>query len=106
MFVCDKEVYIVNKKNRIETIEWLFNAHYVGLYSHALSFVRDEEEAKDIVMDTYEYHKKFSTEIADYAARYKSIEHKGENISDAEFVAMDDFVIELKDFRTRFGLPK
>ena len=52
------------------------------------------------------YYKKFSTEIADYAARYKSIEHKGENISDAEFVAMDDFVIELKDFRTRFGLPK
>ncbi|PXZ45009.1 RNA polymerase sigma-70 factor [Sanguibacteroides justesenii] len=55
MFVCDKEVCIVNKKNRIETFESLFNAHYVGLYSHALSFVRDEEEAKDIVMDTYEY---------------------------------------------------
>ncbi len=42
-------------KSRIETFESLFDAHYNSLYHHALSFVRDEEEAKDIVMDTYEH---------------------------------------------------
>ena len=38
-----------------KTFENLFKTHYKELYVHALSFVRDEEEAKDIVTDVYEY---------------------------------------------------
>lgn len=38
-----------------DTFEFLFKTYYKELYVHALSFVRDEEEAKDIVTDVYEY---------------------------------------------------
>lgn len=44
----------MNKQKR-ETFEHLFKTYYKELYVHALSFVRDEEEAKDIVTDVYEY---------------------------------------------------
>ncbi|MEY8590462.1 sigma-70 family RNA polymerase sigma factor [Butyricimonas hominis] len=44
----------MNKQNK-DTFEYLFNTYYKDLYVHALSFVRDEEEAKDIVTDVYEY---------------------------------------------------
>lgn len=39
----------------MDIFESLFDAHYNELYCHALSFVRDKEQARDIVMDTYEY---------------------------------------------------
>ena len=42
-------------REKRETFENLFKTHYKELYVHALSFVRDEEEAKDIVTDVYEY---------------------------------------------------
>jgi len=44
----------VDKEKR-DTFELLYKTHYKELYIHALSFVRDEEEAKDIVTDVYEY---------------------------------------------------
>ena len=42
-------------KEKRDTFEFLYKTHYKELYVHALSFVRDEEEAKDIVTDVYEY---------------------------------------------------
>ena len=42
-------------KEKRDTFELLYKTHYKELYIHALSFVRDEEEAKDIVTDVYEY---------------------------------------------------
>lgn len=47
------------------------------------------------------YYKKFSTEMAEYSAWYKADEKPG--MTDAEFMAQDDFTIELTDFRSRFG---
>lgn len=38
-----------------KSFEILFKKSYKGLYLHALSFVRDEENAKDIVNDVFEY---------------------------------------------------
>ena len=42
-------------KEKRDTFELLYKTHYKELYVHALSFVRDEEEAHDIVTDVYEY---------------------------------------------------
>ena len=42
-------------KEKRDTFELLYKTHYKELYIHALSFVRDDEEAKDIVTDVYEY---------------------------------------------------
>ncbi|MBT6328253.1 MAG: serine/threonine protein phosphatase [Kordiimonadaceae bacterium] len=47
------------------------------------------------------YYDKFSVEIPEYANWYKRWEH--EDITDEEFNELDDFVIELTDFRERFG---
>lgn len=44
----------MNKKEQY-FFEALFRSQYRKLYLHALSFVRNEEEAKDIVNDTFEY---------------------------------------------------
>lgn len=41
------------KKENI--FEGLFKDNYKGLFLHAFSFVRDEEEARDIVNDAFEY---------------------------------------------------
>lgn len=38
-----------------KSFENLFKESYKGLYLHALSFVREEEDAKDIVNDVFEY---------------------------------------------------
>lgn len=46
---------MVNNKQKRDIFESLFKAHYKELYVHALSFVRDEEDAHDIVSDVYEY---------------------------------------------------
>lgn len=37
------------------SFELLFKSCYNELYIHALSFVREEQEAEDIVSDVYEY---------------------------------------------------
>ena len=42
-------------KEKRDTFELLYKTHNKELYIHALSFVRDDEEAKDIVTDVYEY---------------------------------------------------
>lgn len=42
-------------KRQRDTFESLFKSYYKELYAYALSYVRDEEEAKDIVGDVYEY---------------------------------------------------
>lgn len=42
-------------KQKQQTFEQLFKTYYRELYIHALSFVRNEEEAKDITTDVYEY---------------------------------------------------
>jgi hypothetical protein len=53
---------------------------------------------------TYSTHyKKESIDTADYAAWYKP--HEKPTLSDADFHAQDDFMIELSDFRERFGRP-
>lgn len=48
-------------------------------------------------------YKKFSRDVAEYAAWYKARESP--HLSDADFHAGDDFAIELTDFRERFGAP-
>lgn len=60
-----------------------------------------------IRVKTYSTHyKKYSTEMSNYAKNYKDIEQKGANLSDEAFCAMDDYIIELTDFKKRFGEPK
>ena len=57
-----------------------------------------------IQMRTYSTHyKKFSSELATYAGWYR--EHEQKNMTDEEFLAADEYVLELTDFRARFGLP-
>jgi hypothetical protein len=45
-----------------------------------------------------------SSELPTYAGWYKPAEHP--RLSDEEFLAMDEFRVELADFRTRFGAPR
>ena len=55
----------------------------------------------DIKVSTYSSHyEKYSSELTDYALRYKAQEQP--NFSDAQFEAADDFRITLSDFRQRF----
>lgn len=41
------------EKEREIQMEYLFEAHYTSLYLYALHFLEDEEDAKDIVSDTF-----------------------------------------------------
>lgn len=53
---------------------------------------------------TYSTHyKKFSTDIARYAAWYRQYEQP--TATDEEFGRMDDFSVTLPDFTKRFGPP-
>jgi len=53
---------------------------------------------------TYSPHyRAYSTALESYAAWYKP--HEEPEMTDAEFLKEDDFVIELGDFRSRFGPP-
>lgn len=45
-------------------------------------------------------YKKFSSEISDYAKWYRP--HEQPKKTDEQFLATENFVIELKDFRQRF----
>lgn len=54
---------------------------------------------------TYSTHfKAYASELAGYAAWYKPQEQP--QMTDAEFLAQDEFTIELDDFVQRFGRPK
>ncbi|WP_438481226.1 serine/threonine protein phosphatase [Oleiharenicola lentus] len=47
-------------------------------------------------------YKKFASELKEYAAWYKT--HDGQSkLSDADYLKREEFTIELKDFRQRFG---
>ncbi|NND67579.1 MAG: serine/threonine protein phosphatase, partial [Halioglobus sp.] len=53
---------------------------------------------------TYSSHyDAYSSELPTYAQWYKPYEQK--HMTDEEFLAGDEFVLELKDFRVRFGAP-
>lgn len=49
------------------------------------------------------YFKAYASELPNYAAWYKPQEHP--ELSDADFLAEDEFTIELDDFVRRFGTP-
>ena len=55
-------------------------------------------------MRTYSTHYgKYASEMPDYAARYR--DHEQPDMSDAEFLAAEEYEIVLEDFRARFGAP-
>lgn len=49
------------------------------------------------------HYGKFSSELPSYAAWYR--EHEQKDMTDAEFLAAEDYELELDDFRARFGPP-
>ncbi len=54
---------------------------------------------------TYSSHyDSYSSDLGSYAAWYRPYEQR--HMTDAEFLAGDDFVLELRDFRARFGAPR
>lgn len=58
-----------------------------------------------MTVSTYSPHYgKFSGEVPAYAAWYKQAEQP--RLDDAAFLAMDDYRVELGDFRARFGEPR
>lgn len=67
-----------------------------------LSFDLDGPQPR-INVRTYSTHfGKYASEMPEYASWYKAGERQAE-LSDAEFLARDEFVIELTDFHQRFG---
>ncbi len=50
------------------------------------------------------HYRQFSSTLDSYAPWYKKYEHP--TYSDAEFLAADEFTLQLDDFRQRFGAPK
>jgi hypothetical protein len=59
-------------------------------------------DAPAVQVRTYSTHYgRFSSEIPDYAAWYRPFEQPA--MTDAEFLAAEEFVIPLADFRRRFG---
>lgn len=66
-----------------------------------LTFDLDDPQPR-ISVRTYSTHfGKFSSEMPEYASWYKAGERQAD-LSDAEFLARDEFVIELADFHQRF----
>lgn len=58
--------------------------------------------APTVHVHTYSsFYKKESADTAEYAAWYKA--HEKPKLSDAQFHGQDDFVLDLTDFRQRFG---
>ena len=61
-------------------------------------------ETPRVSVRTYSTHyDTYSRDLATYAEWYR--EHEKPELSDDEFHATDEFVIELYDFRDRFGPP-
>ncbi|MGY0503982.1 hypothetical protein [Luteimonas sp. e5] len=67
-----------------------------------LSFELDGERPR-ISVRTYSTHfRKFSSEMPEYASWYKAGERQA-GLSEQEFLARDEFVVELRDFHKRFS---
>jgi len=49
------------------------------------------------------HYERYSSELETYAEWYKNREQP--DMSDEEFLAADEFTIELDDFHNRFGMP-
>jgi hypothetical protein len=63
-----------------------------------------EANPPTIAMRTFStYYEKHSSELPTYAAWYR--EHEQPTMSDAEFLAAEEYEIVLDDFRARFGSP-
>ncbi|MDE6451492.1 MAG: RNA polymerase sigma-70 factor [Odoribacter sp.] len=67
-------------KQKQDIFEALFKGTYNGLFFHAYSFVRDEEEARDIVNDVFEriwkYYHRLDTTISLKSLLYKMVKSK------------------------------
>jgi hypothetical protein len=62
-------------------------------------------ERPRVQVKTYSsFYQSLSGDLDTYSSWYKNHTHAGK--SDAEFLASEDFIIELTDFRERFGLPQ
>ena len=73
-----------------------------GWFREMVFHTRSENPRVDV--KTYSSHyDSYSTELDAYAEWYKSREQP--EMTDEEFFAADDFMIELSDFRSRFGMP-
>ena len=66
-----------------------------------LTFDLDRERPRVQVRTYSTYYRAYSSELPTYAQWYKPLEQPG--MSDAEFLRADEFVLELDDFRRRFG---
>lgn len=64
-----------------------------------------DQNSPRVVVKTYSpYFAKYSSEEPNYAAWYKVYEHP--DLSDAEFLQTDDFVLELDNFHQRFAAAR
>lgn len=68
-----------------------------------MQFMLDGDKPSIHVRTYSTFYKAFSTDIPKYASWYKAEERP--TYTDEEFLAEDDFRIELSDFRARFGPP-
>ena len=68
-----------------------------------LTFRLSDQNPRLDVRTYSSYYSKYASDIANYARWYRDIEQP--NMTDAEFLAADEFTIELHDFRSRFGAP-
>ena len=65
---------------------------------------RSSLETPRVSVRTYSTHyQSFSRDLESYVEWYREDEHP--ELSAAEFHATDEFVLELPDFRARFGAP-
>ena len=68
-----------------------------------LQFTLDDARPRVHVRTYSTHYKAYSSELPGYAQWYRRWEQP--QMSDAEFLAADDFTLELTDFRARFGAP-
>ncbi len=79
----------------------------VGLGDGWLRLLRFDtaSDPPTIQMQTYSTHYgKHASEVPEYADWYR--EHEQPKMSDAEFLAAEEYELVLRDFRERFGLPR
>ena len=68
-----------------------------------LNFDLDAAQPRLRVRTYSTHYKAYSSDLPTYAQWYRQWEQPG--MSDAEFLAAEDFTLELSDFRERFGAP-
>jgi hypothetical protein len=62
------------------------------------------KDVPELTVETYStYYRKQSRDVSEYAAWYKAAEKP--DLSDEAFHDEDDYVLQLDDFRSRFGTP-